>query len=370
MTFTAIRGGEVAIAASHKLLARKRRGSAHVADLALDGVEGQLGLAVDRVMAEGGLHDPRLAALALKQAQGDCVEAAFLLRAFRTTLPRFGATEPIRTDDMAVTRRVATTHKDVPGGQLLGPTYDYTHRLIDFALLAEGDCPDDRPGECTPREPAPPGTMASEPMVRADTLIELDLLEAIDPGPAGVPVADLTREPQSLPAGRDQRLQNLARGDEGFLVGLAYSTMRGFGRNHPFVADLRCGVVAVELVLPEIGEAVVIGEIAVTECSTVHADLGHESRDPKLTRGYGLVFGLGERKAIAMAILDRSLRCRELGDPVLFPAQDEEFVLSHSDNVDASGLVQHLKLPHYVDFQAAVLMLRAMRTERTGEARR
>ncbi|TIT77212.1 MAG: carbon-phosphorus lyase complex subunit PhnI, partial [Mesorhizobium sp.] len=44
-------------------------------------------------------------------------------------------------------------------------------------------------------------------------------------------------------------------------------------------------------------------------------------------------------------------------------AQDEEFVISHSDNVQATGFVEHLKLPHYVDFQAELDLVRRMRAE-------
>jgi ABC-type multidrug transport system ATPase subunit len=36
---------------------------------------------------------------------------------------------------------------------------------------------------------------------------------------------------------------------------------------------------------------------------------------------------------MSMALVDRALRAREFGDDVKAPAQDEEFVLSHSDNV-------------------------------------
>ena len=67
------------------------------------------------------------------------------------------------------------------------------------------------------------------------------------------PVGDLTREPLRFPAGRDTRLQNLARGDEGFLLGLAYSTQRGFGKNHPFVGEIRAGRLEVEMVPEELG---------------------------------------------------------------------------------------------------------------------
>ena len=61
---------------------------------------------------------------------------------------------------------------------------------------------------------------------------------------------------------------------------------------------------------------------------------------------------------MAMALVDRALRAEELGEAATSPAQDEEFVLSHCDNVEASGFVQHLKLPHYVDFQSELVVVR------------
>ena len=88
---------------------------------------------------------------------------------------------------------------------------------------------------------------------------------------------------------------------------------------------------------------------------------GSDAAPPQFTRGYGLVFGQAERKAMAMALVDRALRCRELGETPVSPAQDEEFVLYHSDNVEASGFVQHLKLPHHVDFQSELVLLRTLR---------
>jgi alpha-D-ribose 1-methylphosphonate 5-triphosphate synthase subunit PhnI len=47
-----------------------------------------------------------------------------------------------------------------------------------------------------------------------------------------------------------------------------------------------------------------------------------------------------------------------------------EFVLSHSDSLEASGFVQHLKLPHYVDFQSELELVRRLRAEaaRAGTA--
>src|SRR5579871_3079187 len=125
--YVAVKGGERAIENAHRLLAHARRGDQNVPEVTLDQISEQLGLAVDRVMAEGSLYDRELAALAIKQARGDLIEAIFLVRAFRTTLPRLGVSEPIDSNAMAIRRRVSATFKDLPGGQVLGPTFDYTH---------------------------------------------------------------------------------------------------------------------------------------------------------------------------------------------------------------------------------------------------
>ena len=119
-----------------------------------------------------------------------------------------------------------------------------------------------------------------------------------------------------------------------------------------------------ELVPEDLGFPLEIGEIAVTECQMINQFAGSAEAPPQFTQGYGLTFGHCERKAMAMALVDRSLRARELGEAVVSPAQDEEFVLSHSDNVQATGFVEHLKLPHYVDFQSELELVRKMRRER------
>jgi alpha-D-ribose 1-methylphosphonate 5-triphosphate synthase subunit PhnI len=187
----------------------------------------------------------------------------------------------------------------------------------------------------------------------------------IEPAPAAGegPVPDLTQAPLAFPAPRELRLQNLARGDEGFLLALGYSTQRGWGSTHPFAGEVRMGTVAVEFVPPELGFPVEIAEITVTECDLINQFKGSAETPPQFTRGYGLVFGMAERKAMSMALVDRALRARELGEETGAPAQDEEFVLSHSDNLESSGFVQHLKLPHYVDFQAELHMVREMRAD-------
>ena len=202
-----------------------------------------------------------------------------------------------------------------------------------------------------------------------DLLAADDLIEQSGAAEPAVPVGDLTREPLALPAERDLRLQNLARADEGFLLALGYSTQRGYGRTHPFAGEIRFGEVEVELFAEELGFAVPLGRIEVTECQMVNQFGGTASEPPRFTRGYGLAFGQGERKAIAMALVDRALRARELGEDIKAPAQDEEFVLLHSDNVQATGFVEHLKLPHYVDFQAELGLVRRLREEFAAAAR-
>ncbi len=353
--YVATKGGERAIGAAHAWLDAERRGDLALPELTTAQVEEQLGLAVDRVMAEGSCHDRALAALAVKQARGDLIEAAFLLRAYRTTLPRFGASASIDTDRMAIRRRISATYKDLPGGQVLGPTFDYTHRLLDFRLAAAGLSPEPPPET----EPDPSPTPRVTELLAAEGLMQREAPSEAEPG-------DLTREPLSFPADRPVRLQALARGDEGFLLGLGYSTQRGYGNSHPFVGEVRVGEVVVEFVPPELGFPVELGEIGVTECQMVNQFQGSRTEPPQFTRGYGLVFGHGERKAMSMALVDRALRAQELGEDVTAPAQEAEFVLYHSDNVEATGFVEHLKLPHYVDFQSELENIRTMRS--TAEA--
>jgi len=350
--YVAVKGGEQAIDNAHGLLAHERRGSTSIPDLSPDQIESQLALAVDRVMAEGSLYDPALAALAIKQARGDLIEAIFLVRAFRTTLPRFGNGEPVNTGAMAIERRISATFKDLPGGQVLGPTFDYTHRLIDFMLAAGVEPP--APVEVEIEHETSPRVTD---LLDGQGLIEQELPDDT------AEVGDLTRAPLDFPADRDLRLQALARGDEGFLLALGYSTQRGYGRTHPFVGEIRFGEVMAEFVPEELGFAVPLGPVALTECQMVNQFHGSAELPPQFTRGYGLVFGQSERKAMSMSLVDRALRTREFGEDVVAPAQDEEFVLSHCDNVQATGFVEHLKLPHYVDFQAELGLVRQMRVE-------
>ena len=381
--YVAVKGGEKAINNAHKLLAEKRRGDSGIEELSVQQIQQQMSLGVDRVMTEGSLYDPELAALAIKQASGDITEAIFLLRAYRTTLSRFSYTEPVNTKEMRPERRISAAFKDIPGGQLLGPTYDYTHRLLDFTLLANGEEPLGQ-GEKTfakseePEEPIVEFEVQADPfphileILNQDGLIEpswvIDSADSEDEEGSDEP-SDVTRDAVNFPANRTERLQMLVRGDEGFLLALAYSTQRGYGRNHAFAGEIRSGEQSVFIKPEELGFEIDLGDIEMTECEMINQFVGSKKVKPTFTRGYGVSFGFAERKAMAMAMVDRALRADDLGESSNNPAQDEEFVLGHCDNVEAVGFVSHLKLPHYVDFQSELELIRKIRaaTETTKE---
>jgi alpha-D-ribose 1-methylphosphonate 5-triphosphate synthase subunit PhnI len=353
MAYVAVKGGEQAIQNAEALLEAMRRGDPAVPEISLAQIKQQMQLAVNRVMAEGSLYDPDLAALAIKQSWGDLVEAAFLLRAYRTTLPRLYYSHPLDTSRMTLRRRISAIFKDAPGGQKLGPTFDYVHRLLDFKLAAENNHFSPPTGdESNPAEPTPRVL---------NTLAQEGLISSSEVSSSGAEPYDLTRQPLETPASRDARLQNLARADEGFLLSMAYSTQRGYGKNHPFAGEIRMGEVEVVICPEELGFEVAIADITVTEVQMVNQFKGNQDIPPQFTQGYGLTFGYNERKAMAMALMDRALQAKELGESADNPAQDEEFVLYHSDNVEAQGFVQHLKLPHYIDFQAELNLIRKLR---------
>jgi alpha-D-ribose 1-methylphosphonate 5-triphosphate synthase subunit PhnI len=375
-----VKGGEKAIRNAHALLAEKRRGDPQIAELECAQIREQLSLAVHRVMAEGSLYDPDLASLAIKQARGDLVEAVFLLRAYRTTLPRFGRTAPADTAAMRPRRRISAIYKDVPGGQVLGATFDYTHRLLDMNPADENRDRRDRENTVPPENGEEQRadlthpeeeSLPDAPCPKILSFLEQEGLLVREEFSEAAP-GDLTRQALQLPAGRDVRLQNLARADEGMLLALAYSTQRGFGSTHPFVGEIRTGEVELFFTPEELGFPVSVGEITLTECESVNQFSGGGGLPACFTRGYGLVFGENERKAVSMALVDRAWRAAEYDEEPRGPAQNIEFVLYHSDNVEASGFVQHLKLPHYVDFQAELGMVRrlrrnAARSEKSGE---
>ncbi len=373
--YVAVKGGEKAINNAHALLAEKRRGDKSLAELSVAQIQAQMPLAVDRVMTEGSLYDAELAALALKQASGDNTEAIFLLRAYRTTLSRFGSSEPLDTSKMRPERRISATFKDIPGGQLLGPTYDYTHRLLDFTLLANGDDGLSKGEMEELLDESASNVEYSDYIKNQDEdssntfphilslLNKEGLIESSWQGDehGDDEALDITRDAITFPAQRAERLQSLVRGDEGFLLALAYSTQRGYGRNHAFAGEIRSGEIAVSITPEELRFEIDLGDITMTECEMVNQFVGSKTSAPTFTRGYGVSFGFAERKAMSMAMVDRAMRAQELGEQSDSPAQDQEFVLAHSDSVESVGFVSHLKLPHYVDFQSELELIRKLR---------
>lgn len=372
MGYVAVSGGEEAIAASLALLERERLSCGRTLDTGL--ILGAMPCLVEQVQSEGSLWAPEVAAVALKQARGSVEEAVFLTRAYRSTLERLYTSRVIDTADMRVDRRISAAFKDIEGGQVLGATRDYSHRLIDFGLEDETD------GDVRAELDRVNGDLADA--VRAGSGEELmgripkvlDYLRSIDmvrdyPVDDTEPV-DITKTPLAFPAPRSVILQALSRGLTQAVVAIGYAAIRGFGVSHPTVGELRRGQVPVTISAPGgVGgddgddDAYYLGSIPVCEVESliVTDEVEDGEHRSALDVGYGLVMGEDESKAIAMSVLDHSLR---VDDP-RYPTQDQEFVLYHIDGVEATGFISHLKLPHYVTFQSKLdSALRSM--ERKG----
>ena len=349
MAYVAVSGGKEAIEQSLKLLEIFRESRE---DITVSGIKENMGLLVDKIMSEAGFYSPEYAALVLKQCEGSVEEAVFLLRAYRSTLPRNYYSCPADTRDMRLIRRISAAFKDIPGGQILGPTYDYSHRLLDFSLMEEETGEKAEEGEGV-------GSESGEDIRCGrvtDILREEHVLEEVEED--NTEPFDVTSNLLTFPAPRSARLQTFARSDAGFLGGVAYSSMRGYGAVHPTVSELRCGYIEIDVpyILDE-EESLCIGEILVTEVEALvpsHTETDEEFDKMSLSGGYGLIFGRNENKAIAMSIADASLETK--GDT---PSQDEEFVLTHGDCLEMSGFISHLKLPHYVTFQSKLDRVRA-----------
>jgi alpha-D-ribose 1-methylphosphonate 5-triphosphate synthase subunit PhnI len=362
MAYFAVKGGTAAIEKAGRLLTYERtKGPSSL--LATEQIRDQLYLLVDRVMGEGSLYAPELAALAVKQSAGDTLEASFMIRAYRTTLPRVAYTIPRTTKDMRIVRRISAAFKDIPGGQVLGPTADYTLRLLNFDLLDEQEeitknriktlMKDVLPSAC--------GTLGPDSFPKVVEILRHEGLltaanEHSEKDGDGSRIFDITRNALTYPADRSAALQSMARGETGGLLALAYSSMRGYGNVHPTIGELRVGYIPVMVAHPYTKELYCAGEVKVTEAEVI-ARFDKRDGKPTFTLGYGLCFGQNEIKAISMAILDRTMQAAEPKTP----AEDQEFVLSHTDGIEAMGFCNHWKLPHYVDFQSDLDRLRKAR---------
>lgn len=373
MAYVAVTGGQKAVRRSIGLLKRCRTKGRKIIELRA--LENRMELLVHRVMSEAGFYAPAYAALALKQSEGSTEEAVFLLRAYRSTLSRDYYSKTLDGEEIRLSRRISAAFKDVAGGQFLGATYDYTHRLLDFSLLSE--TPEDerrikeewnhykeRKEEIT--APRVSGFLRQEGLIT-------DKKDDSEP-------ADITLNPLTFPAPRSAVLQTLTRADTGYISGLAYAGIRGFGPSHPTVGELRTGELEVIIEHPVLeGEEMTAGEILVTEVESFFPEevSREDENDPlkkmqsgqgdkvdpntnrlKLAVGYGLVFGRNDTKAIAMSILDRMMDTE--GDTIL---QNQEFVLLHGDCLEMNGFISHLKLPHYVTFQSKLDRVRHTKQE-------
>lgn len=352
MAYVAVKGGEKAIEQSLKLLEMFHTSENKISVLQ---IMENLPLLIDKIMSEAGLYAPEYAALALKQSKGSVEESVFLLRAYRSTLKRDYYSIPADCRDMRIIRRISAAFKDVPGGQILGPTFDYAHRLLNFDLLE-----DDSAGEQGDFEES----CECDDIYcgRIDDILQVDgVLQK--PEEDNTKPYDVTSRLLTFPAPRSARLQTLTRSEEGFLEGVAYSAMRGYGAVHPTVSELRSGYVGIEIPHPlHKGETICIGEIMMTEVEALwpsHTETDDDFDKMTLSGGYGCVIGQNETKAIAMSIADASLNT--VGAT---PSQDEEFVLTHGDCLEMQGFLSHLKLPHYVTFQSK---LDRVRDSKSGE---
>jgi alpha-D-ribose 1-methylphosphonate 5-triphosphate synthase subunit PhnI len=362
MAYVAARGGEQAIQNAEHLY-RELNGS--YSSEFLRNLEHHLPYLIDRVMGEGSLYSPELAALAIAQSGGDLYEAVLLLRAYRSTQPRLAHAETISSETMLTVRRISAAFKDVPGGQVLGPTLDYSHRVLhleklnaDLASIGRSML---RPYEnqtshqaSTANEPEQ-DSGSSFPFV-ADWLRETGLLPQSEPDtlePKDIP--DLTREPPSYPTPRAARLQALARADTGGVLALGYSNMRGYGGIHPTVNEVRLAHAEVRLKHPISGAMFSVGRVRVSSAEVVTKFTSNKT-PPELSLGFAMCLGWNETKLIAAAMLDVAMDM-----PTAHPAHTEEFVLSHTEPVEASGFCIHYKLPHHVTFQSDLDRVRKAR---------
>lgn len=360
MGYVAARGGVEAIRSAEQLLAMLRNGAGS-APLDVDQIEERLRLAVDKVMGEGALWAPRLAARAIRQVEGDLLEASQLVRAHRSTLPRIAVTVPVDTDEIRVLRRIVPAYRKPPGPQLLGRTLDYAGRLLE-------------PEHARDESPTVPDASVADraaltsddrsPRRLLDVLRQADLVveHRRDDAADDPPPFDIARHAVRPGAPRSARLSVMARAETGALVQLWYRNILG-PDNHLHevtLGEVRHGYLPVRVAHPHTGRTVDLGTVRVTEVEAIEDLNGITEDRGRFDVGFGLCLGHNERKAIAMANLDIAVR-RDLDAHPDTPSPLEQSVLMTTDGLDASGFLEHLKLPHYVTFRSMVERKQAVR---------
>jgi alpha-D-ribose 1-methylphosphonate 5-triphosphate synthase subunit PhnI len=351
MGYFAVKGGTDAIAQAKELVEYFRVNN-QTPPLDVYQIESQMRGAVDKIMGEGSLYAPLHAAIALKQVEGDVLEAAFIVRAYRATLERRYTSHTIDTRNMYLLRRISSTFKEIPGGQILGPTRDYTQRLLDPAMAHETtQSLKDFVQAFKAAHGAKTRRKVNSFSRVSDLLRAEGLLKPVEDN-GSRRLVDVTREAVKFPVPRSGALQMLARAETGGVMALAYAGMRGHGSAHGTIGELRVGMVPI-LIRDTTARTRYIGSIKVSECEMVTKVVAkRKDAMPYLSIGYGLCFGHNETKAICMGLLDRAMR--NPAEKIL----TQEFVLYHSEGVEAMGFTNHLKLPHYVTFQAGLKQMR------------
>lgn len=337
MAYVATRGGERAIEQSQRLF---RADMGDITPERVAELRAALPYLVDRVMGEASLYDEDLAALALAQTGGELYEAVLLLRAWRTTQPRLCVAQPVTQDALFTVRRISAAFKDIPGGQVLGPTLDYSHRVLATEVLAGTPyCPD----AVAPADtPAP----AHYPSVAEWQAANGLLTAPADDSTQGNDIPDVTREPLLFPAKRAHTLQSLARAETGGVLALGYAAQRGYGQAHPTVNELRLAEADVMVTHPS-GTVFSAGRVKISQAEVV------SKKGTELGLGFAATMGWNEVKVIAAATLDLGSEGAAKGAPT-----EEEFFLYHTEGVEASGFCIHFKLPHYVTFQSSLDAMR------------
>lgn len=337
MGYVAIKGGEKAIKNSLSFYDDEIDDKIKSKD-----IENSLRYAVDKVISEGSLYSKRLSALAIKKSGGDLLNAAFFLRAHRSSCARVGTAKPIDADDMRVTRRISSAFKDIRGGQILGPSNDYEVKLI-LKKVANRTLW---------------GEFSEESILLESALKPLRNNSLIKEIKKDDKISDITRVFPAPPYPRSAVMQIMSRGEGGSMLGFAYTTMRGYGDVHPTIGDLRIGSCEVKFTHPFTKKEVKVAQIEATSCEAVGTLEKQEDGSTKLTTGYGFCFGINETKAISMAILDISLYSLPYSIGSAGVASDFEMIVHHIDGVESMGFTNHYKLPHYVTFQTDLQVLK------------
>jgi alpha-D-ribose 1-methylphosphonate 5-triphosphate synthase subunit PhnI len=333
MGYVAIKGGEEAIENSLNFYEETLQSSNKIKT---EDVTTGLRFAVDKVMSEGSLYSKKLASIAIKKSAGDLLNAAFFLRAHRSSCQRIGIAKTIDTNEMHIQRRISSAFKDIQGGQILGASNDYEVKLILNNIHQSKKWEHFNEEDNIIKS-------ALEPL-RAKNLVKK--LKADDE------ISDITRVFPEPPYPRSAVMQTMSRGESGSMLGFAYTSIRGYGDVHPTIGDIRTGTSTVKFIHPFTKKEGKVATLDVTACESAGTFEKQENGEVKLTTGFGFCFGFNETKAISMSILDLTLYSAKFSVGEKEFASDIEMMIHHIDGVDSMGFTNHFKLPHYVTFQS------------------